>query len=61
VISLRATGFDIPTVLSLWGHLKEYVYAIHPRIVVDIVTRLQGVVTTVDASMIQRAQENVAQ
>jgi hypothetical protein len=43
------------------GHRKEHVYAVHPRIVVDIVVRFQGAATTVDASMIQRVRENVVQ
>jgi hypothetical protein len=38
-------------VLFLWGHLKEHVYAVPPRIIEDLVARLQPAGTTVDAEI----------
>jgi hypothetical protein len=44
----------------IWGHLKEYVYAVPPRTVEDLPVRLQAGVTTVDANMSRRVRENAA-
>jgi hypothetical protein len=33
----------------LWGHLKEHACVVPPRIIVDLVARIQVTVTAVDA------------
>jgi hypothetical protein len=43
-----------PTGYFLWGHLKEYDYAVPPR---TLVARLQATVTTVDANILRRVLE----
>jgi hypothetical protein len=43
-----------PMDFFLWGHLKEYVYAVPTRIVEDLTVRLQEAVTMVDANMSRR-------
>jgi hypothetical protein len=42
----------------LWEHLKEYVYAVLPRTIKDLMTRLQAAVTTVDVNMFGCVEEN---
>jgi hypothetical protein len=45
--------------LFLRRHLSEHVHAVCPRIIEDLVSRLQAVVTTADASMLRRVGESV--
>jgi hypothetical protein len=47
-----------PMGFFLWGHLKEQVYAVPPRTMKDLMARLQAPVTTVNANMLRRVQEN---
>jgi hypothetical protein len=42
----------------LRGCLKEHVYAVFPRAIEDLVVRFQAAVTTADADMLGRVQEN---
>jgi hypothetical protein len=42
----------------LWEHLKEYVYAVPPRTMKDLMARLQAAATIVDANMLGCVQEN---
>jgi hypothetical protein len=49
-----------PMDFFLWGHLKEYVYAVPPRTVEDLTARLQAAVTTVEANMLRCVRENAA-
>jgi hypothetical protein len=45
-------------IIFLQGHLKDYVYAVPPRTTDDLVARIQGAVTKVDAEMLRRVREN---
>jgi hypothetical protein len=47
-----------PMYFFLWGHLKEQVYAVPPRTIEDLVTRIQSALTGVDANMLRRVREN---
>jgi hypothetical protein len=40
----------------LWGYLKEYIYAVTPTTIKDLVTSLQAAVTLVDANMLKRVR-----
>jgi hypothetical protein len=51
-------GCNFTAFFSLPGHLKERVYAVCPRIIGDLVARLQAAVTAVDAIMLRRVREN---
>jgi hypothetical protein len=39
---------------SLWEHLKENVYAVPLKTIIDLVERLQEAMTTFDGSMLRR-------
>jgi hypothetical protein len=37
----------------LWGHLKEHVYAVHPRTTEDLVGKFQVAVTMVNTNILR--------
>jgi hypothetical protein len=37
----------------LWGHLKEHVYGVPLRTIIDLMAKLQAAETTFDASMLR--------
>jgi hypothetical protein len=41
----------------LWGHLKEHVYAVSPRVIEDLMAVFQAAVTMVNAVMLRHVQE----
>jgi hypothetical protein len=41
-------------------HLKEHVYAVPPRTMKDLVSRLKAALTTVDANMLMHVPETAA-
>jgi hypothetical protein len=43
---------------SLWGHLKECVYAVTPKTIKDLMARLQAAGTVVSDNMLRCVQEN---
>jgi hypothetical protein len=47
---MPSTDLDIKSA-SAAGHLKEHVYAVSPRTMLDLVARLQAAVTAVDVNM----------
>jgi hypothetical protein len=42
----------------LWGHQKEHVYAVPPKTIEDLMTRIRAFMAAVDANMVRHVQEN---
>jgi hypothetical protein len=49
---------SIPDGFFPWGHLKDYLYAVPPKTIEVIAARFRPDVTTVDANVLRRVQEN---
>jgi hypothetical protein len=50
-----------PVDFFLWIHLKEHAYVVPPRIIVDLVTRIQVTLTVVDANMLKCVRDYTVQ
>jgi hypothetical protein len=42
----------------MWGHLKEYAYALSPRTIKHLLVRIQADVTTINANVLWHVGQN---